>query len=73
MQEMATAIGDQQQAAHFKEVFTKIKAAFRKHYTNAEGKFICNAAAYGDGKGYVDGNMGFEGHTQTAYANLYFS
>ena len=72
MQEMASAIGDEKEAAHFKEVFAKVKAAFLKHYTNAEGKFICNAAAYGNGKGYVDGEMGFEGHTQTAYANAIF-
>lgn len=72
MQEMATAIGDEKEAQHFKEVFAKVKAALVKHYTNAEGKFVCNAAAYGDGKGYIDGNMGFEGHTQTAYANAIF-
>ena len=72
MQEMATAIGDEKEAQHFKEVFAKIKTALVKHYTNAEGKFVCNAAAYGDGKGYIDGNMGFEGHTQTAYANAIF-
>jgi len=73
MQEMATAIGDQKEASRFKETFEKIKAAFLKHYTNAEGRFMCNAAAYGDGKGYVDGEKGFEGHTQTAYANAIFT
>lgn len=72
MQEMATAIGDEKEAKRFKAMFTKIKTAFLKHYTDTEGKFICNAAAYGDGKGYVDGDKGFEGHTQTAYANAIF-
>lgn len=72
MQEMALAIGDEKEASHFREINTKVKAAFLKHYTNAEGRFICNAAAYGDGRGYVDGEQGFEGHTQTAYANAIF-
>ena len=72
MQEMALAIGYEKEASHFKEINAKVKAAFLKHYTNAEGKFVCNAAAYGDGRGYVDGDQGFEGHTQTAYANAIF-
>jgi alpha-L-rhamnosidase len=72
MAEMAGAIGEEKDAAHFTEVTTRINEAFLKHYTDENGKFITNAAAYGNGDGYVDGNMGFEGHTQTAYANAIY-
>nr|MBA4167377.1 alpha-L-rhamnosidase [Chitinophagaceae bacterium] len=72
MTEMAKAIGQDSDAAHFSDVTAKINEAFIKHYTAADGKFITNAAAYGNGDGYVDGNMGFDGHTQTAYANAIY-
>lgn len=72
MAEMATAIGKKDDAVKFETIATKIKAAFIKHYTNAVGKFITNAAAYGKGEGYVDGEMGFDGHTQTSYANAIY-
>lgn len=46
--------------------------AFLAHYSDQEGKFKTDAAVYGDGAGYVDGSLGFEGHTQTAYANAIY-
>lgn len=72
MAEMASAIGKPAESARYSAVFDKIKQAFLNHYTDATGKFKTNSAAYGDGKGYVDGEMGFEGHTQTAYANAIY-
>lgn len=72
MEEMAFAIGKKQEAARFAAEFTDIKKAFKNHYTDPSGKFIVNARAYGDGTGYVDGSAGFEGHTQTAYANALY-
>jgi alpha-L-rhamnosidase len=72
MHEMAQAIGEDTDAAYFEKLTTDIRQAFKKHYTDGEGMFITNAEAYGDGAGYVDGRMGFSGHTQTAYANAIF-
>jgi alpha-L-rhamnosidase len=72
MAEMATAIGKTDDANKYELVFSKIKEAFLKHYTQADGKFKTNAEAYGDGNGYVDGEMGFTGNTQTAYANAIY-
>ena len=72
MAEMAKAIGKPAESAQYEAIFGKIKAAFLQHYTDGSGKFRTNSAAYGDGKGYVDGEMGFEGHTQTAYANAIY-
>jgi alpha-L-rhamnosidase len=72
MAEMANAIGKKEDAEKYQMVFSKIKEAFLKHYSDADGKFKTNAAAYGDGKGYVDGEMGFTGNTQTAYANAIY-
>lgn len=72
MAEMATAIGKNEDAEKYKLVFSKIKEAFLKYYTDENGKFKTNAAAYGNGNGYVDGEMGFEGGTQTAYANAIY-
>ena len=34
--------------------------------------FFCNDKAYGNGEGYVDGALGFTGHTQTIYANAIY-
>jgi alpha-L-rhamnosidase len=72
MAEMAEATGEKEDAIKYKEIFNKISIAFLKHYTDANGKFKTNATAYGNGDGYVDGNMGFDGHTQTAYANAIY-
>lgn len=72
MMEMAEAIGEKSDATHFADVTDRIRKAFVEHYTAPDGKFITNAAAYGNGDGYVDGNMGFDGHTQTAYANAIY-
>ncbi len=69
MSEMARAIGKNDEAQRYEDIFNKIKQAFAAHYTDKNGRFKTNAAAYGTGEGYVDGTMGFEGHTQTAYAN----
>ncbi len=72
MAEMATAIGKSDEATAYEASFTKIRQAFLAHYADETGKFKTNAAAYGDGEGYVDGQMGFDGHTQTAYANAIY-
>jgi alpha-L-rhamnosidase len=72
MAEMAKAIGKKEDAEKYELIFSKIKQAFLNHYADKDGKFKTNAAAYGDGKGYVDGEMGFEGSTQTAYANAIY-
>ncbi|SOD80010.1 alpha-L-rhamnosidase [Spirosoma fluviale] len=72
MADMARAIGKSEESAYYEGVFTKIKQAFLAHYADSEGRFKTNSAAYGNGEGYVDGEMGFEGHTQTAYANAIY-
>jgi alpha-L-rhamnosidase len=72
MSEMATAIGKHDESKRFDSIFNKIKQAFIQHYADEQGRFKTNAAAYGNGEGYVDGEMGFDGHTQTAYANAIY-
>ena len=72
MAEMAEAIGRQDRASHYREVFGKIQEGLKSHYTGEDGMFTCDASAYGDGAGYIDGQLGFEGHTQTAYANAIY-
>ena len=72
MQEMASSIGQKTDAEYFASVFDKAKKAFNKHYTDGKGRFRTDAAAYGNGDGYVDGALGFDGHTQTAYANAVY-
>ena len=72
MSEMAHAIGSFEDEKKYALVFDKIKTAYRKHYMDSTGRFITNVKVYGDGKGYVDGEMGFDGHTQTAYANAIY-
>jgi len=72
MSEMAKAIGKNEESAYYEAIFNKIKQAFLNHYTDENGKFMTNVTAYGDGNDYVDGQMGFEGHTQTAYANAIY-
>ena len=72
MAEMALAIDKKSDVAYFKDLSAKAKKAFSIHYTNGTGKFITDAAVYGNGNGYVDGELGFDGHTQTAYANAIY-
>ncbi|MBA7654520.1 Alpha-L-rhamnosidase [subsurface metagenome] len=69
MAEMADATGREDRARHYREVFGKIQEGLRSHYTGEDGRFTCDASVYGKAAGYIDGNLGFEGHTQTAYAN----
>jgi len=72
MQEMALAIDEKADAEYFGNVFAKAKQAFATHYTDGAGRFRTDAAAYGNGEGYIDGELGFDGHTQTAYANAIY-
>ncbi|MFT3704073.1 MAG: family 78 glycoside hydrolase catalytic domain [Agriterribacter sp.] len=72
MTEMAKAIDDNSEVTHYTDIAEKIRAGFAKHYIGNDGKFTTNAAAYGNGDGYVDGSLGFSGHTQTAYANAIY-
>lgn len=72
MAEMAEALNKKQEAQLYKDVAAKIQAAFQAHYMNEEGRIITDAAKYGKGEGYVDGHLGFSGHTQTAYANAIY-
>lgn len=72
MQEMATAIGKKEVASRFAAEFILIKRELKNYYTDSSGKFLVDAAAYGDGAGYIDGKVGFDGHTQTAYANAIY-
>lgn len=72
MQEMALAIDEKADVEYFGELFTKAKQAFAGQYTDGTGRFRTDAAAYGTGDGYVDGALGFDGHTQTAYANAIY-
>ncbi|MBI0400333.1 alpha-L-rhamnosidase [Cyclobacterium marinum] len=73
MAEMADAIGKPERAMHFQNLAKKIKTAFAAHYLNEENlRLKTDATAYGDGAGYVDGQMGFSGNTQTAFANAIF-
>ncbi|MXV17688.1 alpha-L-rhamnosidase [Hufsiella ginkgonis] len=73
MAEMARGTGLDSEAARYHQVFSLVAARFKEHYTDPAGRFKTNAAAYGDGNGYVDGAMGFDGHTQTAYANAIYT
>jgi alpha-L-rhamnosidase len=72
MEQMAVAIDERADAEYFGSVFSKAKQAFNSHYTNGSGRFHTNSAAYGNGEGYIDGELGFDGHTQTAYANAIY-
>ncbi len=72
MAEMAKAIGKNAETEKFGSLKEKIKTAFKKHYTHEDGKFKTDSLAYGNGTGYVDGKLGFDGHTQTAYANAIY-
>lgn len=68
MEEMCDALDETVFAQHYRKTAENIKNGFKDHYT-AEGMFKTDASRYGDGTGYVEGQNGFTGHTQTAYAN----
>lgn len=72
MAEMAKAIGEYDSEAGYSNEREAVRQAFLRHYTDESGRFIVDSAAYGDGAGYVDGRLGFYGHTQTAYANAIY-
>lgn len=72
MAEMAAAIGKHSDQVRFQETGRKVRTAILAHYTDGSGRFTVNEKAYGKGDGYVDGNLGFSGHTQTAYANAIY-
>jgi len=72
MAEMAKAIDNADAATYYTNISEKIKKGFAEHYIGADGKLTDNAAAYGNGNGYIDGSLGFSGHTQTAYANAIY-
>lgn len=73
MAEMSTAIGNEDKAIYYQSTYDESVAAFIDHYINKDGKFEIDESAYGDGKGYFEGEKGFTGHSQSAYATaLYF-
>ncbi len=72
MSEMAKAAGNIESADYYSKLFSKIKHAFLNHYVASDGRLKCNAKAYGSGAGYVDGQLGFSGNTQTAYDNAIY-
>ena len=72
MSEMANAANKTEQAKYFADLFNKIKMAFLQHYAALDGRLKCNTNAYGSGEGYVDGQLGFSGNTQTAYDNAIY-
>jgi len=69
MSEMAEALGKLERVDHYNEMFGKIREGILAHYGAPDVTFKCDEKAYGDGKDYVDGDLGFVGHTQTVYAN----
>src|SRR5690606_23940651 len=71
MDKMCTAIQEETLAANYRQLASSIKEAILDHYRQ-NGMFAVNADHYGDGKGYVEGQNGFAGHTQTAYANAIY-
>ncbi|WP_185216015.1 alpha-L-rhamnosidase [Sphingobacterium mizutaii] len=73
MAEMCRAIGDMQLAADYEKESFAVKMGFKQHYMDEHGKLKTNSAFYGKGEGYVEGQNGFSGHTQTAYANALYS
>lgn len=73
MAEMCEAVGKVDQAAEFRTEMAAIQKEFRTHYMDQQGRLQVDEARYGDGSGYVDGQDGFAGHTQTAYANAIYS
>ncbi|MGO1595582.1 MAG: family 78 glycoside hydrolase catalytic domain [Sphingobacterium sp.] len=73
MAEMCEVVGQTDQAAEFRTEMKAIQNGFGQHYMDASGRLKIDPAVYGDGAGYVDGQEGFSGHTQTAYANAIYS
>lgn len=73
MAEMCRAIGDLQLANDYEKESLTVKNGFKKHYMEESGRLKTNSALYGNGEGYVEGQNGFAGHTQTAYANALYS
>lgn len=71
MEEMCLGIGEKNLATKYSNTALAIKKAFVNYYTQ-DGQFKVNQASYGDGAGYVEGQNGFSGHTQTAYANALY-
>ncbi len=71
MEEMCTAIGEADLALTYGNLTSSIKAAIMDHYVQ-DRKFTVDTAHYGDGEGYVEGQNGFAGHTQTSYANAIY-
>ena len=69
MSEMAEALGDTDKMKHYEDLFHKIRQGILQHYGAPDLRFQCEEEAYGNGEGYIDGNLGFEGHTQTVFAN----
>ncbi|SOE23194.1 alpha-L-rhamnosidase [Spirosomataceae bacterium TFI 002] len=73
MAEMSAAIGNQEKADYYQGTYKTSVAAFIEHYIDESGKFKIDETIYGDGKGYFEGEKGFTGHTQSAYATaIYF-
>jgi alpha-L-rhamnosidase len=72
MSEMALAVNKQARSEYYQSLFDKIKEGLNNHYLNENGTFYCNEKAYGNGEGYIDGHLGFDGHTQTSYANVIY-
>lgn len=73
MREMSHAVGRADQVEFFQKEMETVKQGFKNHYMGTDGKLKTNGAVYGDGAGYVEGENGFAGHTQTAYANALYS
>lgn len=73
MREMAIGLGDTAAERKYRRVAEKVKAAFAAHYIGENGQFKTDTTAYGNGGGYVDGSLGFSGHTQTAYNNAIYA
>ena len=71
MEEMCTATKRTDLAATYSQQAASIKQAFTAYYLK-NGKFVINERVYGNGEGYVEGQNGFSGHTQTAYANAIY-
>lgn len=73
MAEMSAAIGKKEKADYYLSTYETSVSAFIDHYMDGDGKFRIDETAYGDGAGYFEGEKGFTGHTQSAYATaIYF-
>lgn len=72
MNEMAVATDNEADSKKYALIFQKSCENIKKHYMDADGRFICKPTAYGDKNGYIDPGMPIEAHTQTAYANAIF-